>query len=62
MLMSYYNTDMFLLLLATIENFNVVETLSDNAAIVYQLHKVRAAALRALADKTVSLRLLYRLN
>lgn len=30
-----------LLLSATIENFNVVETLSDNAAIVYQTHKVR---------------------
>lgn len=28
--------------LATIENFNVVETLSDNAAIIYQTHKVRA--------------------
>lgn len=27
-------------LLATIENFNVVETLSDNATIVYQTHKV----------------------
>lgn len=27
--------------LATIENFNVVETLSDNAAIIYQTHKVR---------------------
>lgn len=27
---------------ATIENFNVVETLSDNAAIIYQTHKVRA--------------------
>lgn len=26
---------------ATIENFNVVEMLSDNAAIVYQTHKVR---------------------
>lgn len=25
---------------ATIENFNVVETLSDNAVIVYQTHKV----------------------
>lgn len=32
-----------LLPLATIENFNVVETLSENAVIVYQTHKVRAA-------------------
>lgn len=28
---------------ATIENFNIVETLSDNAAIIYQTHKVSAA-------------------
>lgn len=34
----------FLLPLATIENFNVVETLSDNAVIVYQTHKVRATS------------------
>lgn len=30
---------------ATIENFNIVETLSDNAAIIYQTHKVRATKL-----------------
>lgn len=34
-----------LLPLATIENFNVVETLSENAAIVYQTHKVGATKL-----------------
>lgn len=28
---------------ATVENFNIVETLSENAVIVYQTHKVRTA-------------------
>lgn len=26
---------------ATVENFNIVETLSDNAIVIYQTHKVR---------------------
>lgn len=30
---------------ATIENFNVVETLSDNAVVVYQTHKVKRSCL-----------------
>lgn len=42
-ILAVFNILIFLLPhLATIENFNVVETLSDNAAIIYQTHKVRA--------------------
>lgn len=29
---------------ATVENFNIVETLSDNAVIIYQTHKVRGVS------------------
>lgn len=35
--------------LATIENFNVVEMLSENAAIIYQTHKVRASKTTQIA-------------
>lgn len=43
-LLFYFILFYLLLPLATIENFNVVETLSENAVIVYQTHKVRATS------------------
>lgn len=36
--------------LATIENFNVVETLSDNATIVYQTHKVNTSTAKVYGE------------
>lgn len=41
-LANFINHQNVSLSLATIENFNIVETLSNNAVIVYQTHKVRA--------------------
>lgn len=41
-----FNLTQLLSSTATIENFNVVETLSDNAVIVYQTHKVISHEMR----------------
>jgi hypothetical protein len=41
MLLIFWATNTILFFSATIENFHVVETLADNAIIIYQTHKVK---------------------